>query len=136
MSTGSNRSVTGFAANAATVLFALTIVLQLLLAAGILPVSMSWGGRQTVLTPGLRLASVAAAVILGGFAYVIRRRAGLMGTLPPPLAIKILSWFITAYMAFNTLGNLTSVSATERLVFTPITVLLVVACFVVSRSKV
>ena len=67
------------AANVATVLFVVTIILQLLLAAGILPITMAWGGRQSVLTTTLRIASLAAVAILVFFAYVIRRRAGLVG---------------------------------------------------------
>ncbi len=66
------------AGNAATVLCALTIFLQLLLASGILPITMAWGGREPVLTTNLRLASVASAALLFFFIYVIRRRAGLV----------------------------------------------------------
>jgi hypothetical protein len=121
--------------NLATILFALVIVLQILLAVGVLPITMAWGGRQSVLTPGFRLASLAAVVILASFAYVIRRRAGLLGQGPPSLLIKILSWIVTAYMVFNLLGNLTSPSLAEKLVFGPITLLLVVACALVSLSE-
>lgn len=135
MSTSTTRSAAAIAANVATVLFAIVIILQLLLAAGILPVTMAWGGTQTELTLSLRLASVAAAIILAGFAYVIRRRAGLIGDSPPSTAIKILSWVITAFMVLNTLGNLTSQSTAEKIVFTPLTVLLAISCFIVSVSK-
>jgi hypothetical protein len=78
---------------------------------------------------------VAAAAILALFAYVIRRRAGLTGDSPPSTTIKILSWLITAFMVLNTLGNLTSQSTAEKIVFTPITILLAISCFVVSISK-
>lgn len=135
MSTTTKRSAASIAANVATVLFAIVIVLQLLLALGILPVTMAWGGTQTELTPLLRLAGVAAAIILALFAYIIRRRAGLIGDAPPSRAIKIMSWLITAFMVLNTLGNLTSQSTAEKIVFTPITVLLAISCFVVSISK-
>ncbi|MFN2104733.1 MAG: hypothetical protein ACK2U5_04190 [Candidatus Promineifilaceae bacterium] len=135
MTTLTTRSAATIAANVATVLFAIAIILQLLLAAGVLPISMAWGGTQTELTSTLRLASIAAAIILGAFAYVIRRRAGLIGDSPPSRAIKIMSWVITAFMALNTLGNLTSQSTAEKAVFTPITLLLVICCFVVSISK-
>jgi hypothetical protein len=135
MTTSTTRSAATIAANVATVLFAIAIILQLLLAAGVLPISMAWGGTQTELTSTLRLASIAAAIILGAFAYVIRRRAGLIGDSPPSRAIKIMSWVITAFMALNTLGNLTSQSTAEKAVFTPITLLLVICCFVVSISK-
>jgi len=121
--------------NLATVLFAIVIVLQILLAAGILPITMAWGGRQSVLTPGVRLASLGAVVILASFAYVIRRRAGLLGESPPSTLIKVLSWVVTAYMVLNTVLNLTSPSLAEKLVFGPITILLVISCLLVSLSK-
>jgi hypothetical protein len=135
MSETSNRSAATTAANIATVLFGIVIVLQLLLAIGILPVTMAWGGTQTELTLGLRLASIVAAGILALFAYIIRRRAGLIGDPPPSTLIKILSWIITAFMVLNTLGNLVSQSTAEKLVFTPLTILLAICCFIVSLSK-
>lgn len=130
-----NRTAARAAGNLATVLFAAIIILQLLLAMGILPITMAWGGRQSALTPGLRVASLVAVAILAFFAYVIRRRAGLIGKTPPSRMIKILSWIITAFMVLNTLGNSTSQSSGEKILFTPITFLLIVCCFVVSISK-
>lgn len=135
MSATSNRSTAATAANIATVLFGIVIILQLLLALGILPVTMAWGGTQTELTPALRLASVAAAVVMALFAYVIRRRAGLIGDPPPSTLIKIFSWIITAFMVLNTLGNLASQSTAEKILFTPLTILLAICCFIVSISK-
>ena len=129
------RSAATIAANIATVLFVLVIILQILLALGILPVSMAWGGRQSELTTNLRLASLAAVIVLALFAYVIRRRTGIVGYGPPSLLIKILSWIITAFMLLNTLGNLTSQSTAEKLLFGSITILLLICCFVVSISK-
>ena len=120
--------------NIATVLFVVVIVLQILLAAGILPITMAWGGRQSALTPGLRLAGLGAVVVLAAFVYVIRRRAGLLGASPPSTLIKVLAWIVTAYMCFNLLGNLTSPSLAETLVFGPITLLLVISCALVSLS--
>lgn len=128
-------STVRLAANVATILFIVVIILQLLLAIGILPITMAWGGTQTELTPAFRIASLATVVILALFAYVIRRRAGLATDKPPGPGIKILSWLITAFMVLNTVGNLTSQSMGEKLLFTPITLILVVCCFVVSISK-
>jgi len=96
---------------------------------------MAWGGRQPVLTTGLRIASLAAVIILVFFALVIRRRAGLSGPEIIPTTTKVLAWFVTAFMAFNTLANLTSPSLGEKLLFAPITIVLTVVCFVVSISK-
>jgi hypothetical protein len=135
MSIFSSTSKVQIAANVATILFALTIILQLLLAAGILPISMAWGGRQSELTTSLRIASLAAAVLLGFFIYVIRRRAGLIGDMPIPMITRVFSWIITAFMAFNTLGNLASLSTGEKILFGPISFLLTIACLIVSASS-
>ncbi|MCA9982603.1 MAG: hypothetical protein KDD89_17330, partial [Anaerolineales bacterium] len=61
----SDSNVPKLAANMGTILFAFFILFQLLLAVGVVPVSMAWGGRQTELTPALRVASIAAVFILG-----------------------------------------------------------------------
>ena len=135
MSSLSNTKFIFLTANIATFLFGVVIVLQILLAAGILPISMAWGGRQSELTTSLRIASIIAAVLLGVFIYVIRYRAGLVGNHPIPVMIKVVSWIITAFMAFNTLGNISSLSANERLVFGPVTFVLTIACLLVSASK-
>lgn len=119
----------------AAVLFGVVIVLQLLLAAGVLPVSMAWGGRQSELTPALRWSSIGAAVLLGAFAFVIARRSNILWESPPSLLIKVLSWMITLYMGLNTLGNFSSPSPGEKMLFGPINLVLLVACLGVSIIK-
>lgn len=135
MSSLSNTKFIHLTANIATLLFTVVIILQILLAVGILPISMAWGGRQSELTVSLRIASIIAAVLLGVFIYVIRYRAGLISKIPIPVMVKVVSWIITAFMAFNTLGNITSLSTNEQLLFGPVTFILTIACLLVSASK-
>lgn len=122
-------------ANLATALFAFFIGVQLLVAAGILPISILWGGRQSELTPSLRAASVGAVIILGIFIYIIRTRAGLAGAMSIPTWIRVSAWVVTAYMAFNTLGNFVSVNNVEKLFFGPMTLLMTVTCLIVAASN-
>jgi hypothetical protein len=135
MATLSSASVGRIAANAATILFGIVIILQLLIAAGVFPITMAWGGRQHTLTVALRFASLASVVVLTLLAYAIRRRVGLVGGFPIPIAIKVLSWATTAFMALNTVTNLGSASKAEKAIFTPITFLLMLSCFLVSISR-
>jgi hypothetical protein len=130
-----SQPVAQIAANVTTLAFAVAMLLQLLLALGVLPISMAWGGTQTVLTVPLRIASLVAVVVLGLFAYVIRRRAGLIGDLPIPMLIKALSWVVTLFLALNTLGNFASKSVAERAVFGVTTLILVMSCLLVSLSR-
>jgi hypothetical protein len=132
---GVSPSTARVAGNIATLAFLVMIVLQLLLALGILPVTMAWGGSQTVLTTWLRLASVLAALILAGSAYVIRRHARLVAHSRPSRLIRILAWVITGYLFLNTVGNLASSSTTEKLLFGPLSFLLALACLLVAASK-
>jgi hypothetical protein len=123
-------------ANIVTALLALVIAMQLLLAAGVLPASISWGGRQTDTTTGFQITSIVAALILAGFIYIIRYRAGLLGKTQIPKGIRIGSWIVAGFMVLNTLGNLASVNAVEKFVFAPLTLVIAIACFIVSASKV
>jgi hypothetical protein len=124
------------AANIASILFAIFIVVQLLVAAGIIPISILWGGRQPELTPSLRVTSVVAAIILSAFIYIIRYRAGLVGSVPQPTIIRVSAWVVTGYMVLNTLGNFASVSNVERFLFGPMTVVLAITSLIVAASRV
>ena len=124
------------AAHIASVLFFIFIVVQLLVAAGIIPISILWGGRQPDLTPSLRAASVVAAIILGLFIYIIRYRAGLVGSVPTPTSIRVAAWVVTGYMALNTLGNFASVSNVERFVFGPMTLIMMITSLIVAVSRI
>jgi hypothetical protein len=123
------------AAKVATLVFAVAILLQLLLAIGIVPITMAWGGTQPTLTPTLRIASLAAAAILALFAYVIRRRAGLIGVGPVPRAITIAAWIVAIFLSINAFGNFASPSEGERMLFGPISFVLAVSTIFVVSSK-
>jgi hypothetical protein len=123
------------AAQVATVVFAMVVLLQLMIALGILPVTLAWGGSQPALTTSLRFAGFAAVVVLSLSAYIIRRRAGLAGSGKPGRLVTVLTWVITAHLFLNTLANFASTSMGERLLFAPLTLVLAISCLVVSMSK-
>lgn len=135
MSYLSNASFVQTSANIASALLAFFIGFQVLLAVGVLPVSMAWGGRQTELTPALRVASLVAVIVLGAFIYIIRYRAGLLGSVPAPTAIRVLAWVVAGYMALNTLGNFASVNNIEKWLFGPLTIIISITCLIVAVSS-
>lgn len=116
----------------ATVTFTLAILAQLLLAAGVLPVTMAWGGTQPMLTAPLRAASVAAAVVLALTLLVVRRRA-MNPT--PGRALRFGSFAIAGFLSLNALGNFASGSLGEALVFGPLALVAAGACWVVAASR-
>lgn len=122
------------AAQVATVGFITFIGIQAGLALGLIPVTMAWGGTQATLTPSLRVASVVAALVLAGCAVTMRTRAGLT-RFRVSRGVRIAAFVITAYLALNVVGNLTSPSDAERLLFGPLSAVLVIACGVVASAR-
>ena len=116
-------------------LFGLEVVTQLGIAVGIFPVTIVWGGSQSELTLSLRLASIAAAGILLGFAWIVHQKAASTGSgVPAPVWIRWACWFVTAYMILNTIGNFMSTSWFERYVSGTVTILLSVCCWRVASA--
>lgn len=129
------RDLTLIAGHGATLFFIITIIMQLLLAMGILPITMAWGGAQTVLTPKLQIASILSSIILVFFAIIIRKRAGISGIAASSRMNHFLSWGISLFFMLNTMGNLISSSILERVVFGPISIILALTCLIVSLSR-
>jgi hypothetical protein len=123
-------AVTTLAGIVAAIVLGAIVLLQLLLAAGLPLGHLAWGGRHRVLPPPRRIGSVVSAALLGGAAWVALAAAGVVrGAGPDASWPRIACWVLAGLLAVNTLGNLASSSRAERLVMTPLTVVLV-ACFV------
>jgi hypothetical protein len=107
---------------------------QVCITAGMVPNTIIWGGSQQgeELTTSLRVASMAASVILAVFAHILWRR----GTEDdPPQWIRVGSWGVTLYMILNTMGNLASNNGVERVVFGALTIILAICSWRISSSS-
>lgn len=105
------------------------VIFQLLLAAGLPLGRAAWGGSHRVLPVKLRVGSAASVLVLGGAAWAILARAGLVAPGPTGALVRGATWVYAALFALNTLGNLASRSPTERWIMAPVTVVLA-GCFV------
>ena len=132
----------------AVTLFGIMAGIQVLIAVRVLPQDIVWGGSHREPTLALSLASLAAAVILCGFAAILHRRGTLAAPaltttatttassscFTAPTTIRVASWLVTFYMLLNTVGNLLSINAIEKYVFGSLTAILTVCCCLVSMS--
>ena len=118
-----------FIAIVAVILLGLILILQVLLAAGFPLGHCAWRGQYRVLPAALRWASLAAAGVLGLAAWVVLARAGLVAPGADPAVVSVATWVFVGFFGLNTVGNLASRSAAERLVMTPVTALLT-GCFI------
>jgi len=107
---------------------------QALLALGMPLGKAAWGGEHRVLPANLRWASLAAVLILAVAAWMLLARAGLLPPGTDARIVRILTWCFGGYFTLNIVMNLLSKSFLERLIMTPVAVVLVVCFFIVARS--
>ncbi len=107
------------------IIFSLILVFHVLALVRIVPYEMLWGGRlqdpeQMVIFESLSI--LINAVMLG----VVSVRAGFLPVQVNPRFIRIALWIMVVLFSVNTLGNMLSKHALERIVFTPVTFLLAI----------
>lgn len=133
-------SIVRRAALGAAVLLAGVALFQLALAVGFPWGDMSYGGQADtvdgVLPAGYRVMSAIAIFILLFAAYVVLARAGAVeqGWLGDRF-LRIAAWVVFAYLALNTVMNLTSSHLGERFGMGAVTLVAAVLCFIVARGE-
>lgn len=94
---------------------------------GILPQEMVWGSRIKSRKQLYNLGGVSLLANLF-FLWVVLQAGGFVSLVFNILVLRIVLWLMTALFALNVLGNLSSPNKTERLIFTPLALLLAVSC--------
>jgi hypothetical protein len=91
----------------------------------------AWGGQHHVLPPLLRGASFLALLVNAMFALVLLQKGGLL-TLFPASVADTGAWVAVAFLAVSVPLNAISRSLPERLVMTPLAVVLVACALVIA----
>lgn len=124
-------------AQTAALLFALLLLalgaFQLALASGAPLGRFAWGGQHRILPRALRIGSLVSILLYGLMALVVLDRAALLPVLPAA-ARGIAIWLVAGYMALGTLVNLISRSVPERLLMTPLALVLCLLCLAVALA--
>jgi hypothetical protein len=127
------RDVIMPAAVVASVLLAGLAVFQVLLAAGRPLGRFAWGGQNEVLPAGLRVGSVVSICLYAFFAVLLLTAAGVLTGLPEGF-VRVSVWVLTAYFGLGVVMNAASRSRPERLVMTPVALVLCGACLLVATG--
>jgi hypothetical protein len=116
-------------------LTAVVILFQLALAGGAPWGEYAMGGAYPgQFPPALRVAAVVQALILAGFLWIIAVRGGLLFTRRPKL-FAWLAWVVVAYGVIGFVLNVITPSAGERLIWAPVTLVLLICSLVVVWGK-
>ncbi|MBB3677829.1 hypothetical protein [Modestobacter versicolor] len=106
-------------------------VFQLALVAGAPLGRFAWGGRHEVLPTGLRVGSVVSVLLYAAIALVLLEAADASELLPAGF-VSVAAWVLTGYFALGVVLNAASRSRPERLVMTPVALLLTAVCLVLA----
>jgi hypothetical protein len=131
-----SRKVSTMLSQPAAFVFSVTIGLlglfQLALAAGAPWGRLAWGGGHERLPTGYRIGSLVSILVYAVLAVIVLERAGLLALLPSPQIASLGVWIVAGYMALGIVMNAVSRSLPERLVMTPVALVLSIAAALVA----
>lgn len=108
-----------FAVNSILTILSLMVIFHILILAQIIPYANVWGGRIESVSQ-MRFLETVALIITLFMTWISAMRGGYLKTALSRKTIHVLLWVFTAYFALNTVGNMASSSAFEKIVLTPL----------------
>lgn len=109
-------------------------VLQALLIAGLPLGRFAWGGQHQVLPTKLRIGSAVSIVLYALFALIILDTAARALDTTGDNITDVAIWVLTAYFVVGVGMNGVSRSRPERLLMTPVALVLAVVCLVLALA--
>jgi hypothetical protein len=125
------RVIIGLTVLAVVVLAGLA-VLQALLVAGRPLGHLAWGGQHQVLPRKLRIGSAVSIALYAVFAWLIVATAIRVSAVPEQRGGDVGIWLLTAYFTVGVVLNAISRSRPERLLMTPVCLVLAGGCLVIA----
>jgi hypothetical protein len=116
------------------ILLSLFLLLHFIILLKIIPYNIIWGSRLKSNKEMYRF-EILSILINVLFIIVILAQADFRIIHIPNKIITYALWLMTSLFLLNTLGNAISKNRIERLVFTPITILLAIFSFVLALSN-
>ena len=115
------------AAYSVIIILSLVVLFHLLVVVGVIPYHIVWGGRLKDKAElfQFEMVSIGANLLM---LLVILIKAKILKVALPPKLLTITLWLMFALFILNTLGNLLSVNEWEKILFTPLTLILALLC--------
>ena len=126
--------MTEYYALAACIILAALFVFQLALIAGLPLGSYAWGGQNSVLPKKFRIASISSLLLYVIFSLIILSKSSLLELIINDALVTISMWVLVAYFFIGVAMNAISRSKKERLLMTPVALVLALLFLMVARS--
>lgn len=115
-------------------IFSLDILFHIAIISGFISYHIVWGGRLTSDSQMYQFEAVSLSVNLI-FLVAVLVKSSILKVSVSAIIVKYVLFIASFIFAVNTVGNLLSLNSFENLVFTPITFLLSIFCFIVAKQK-
>jgi len=126
--------MTGTAQYGLLILLCLFLLLHVIILLKIIPYNLIWGGRLKSDTEMYRF-EIFSVLITALFIVVILAQANFWIINIPDKIITVALWIMTGLFLLNTWGNAVSKNKIERLVFTPVTIVMAIFSLVLALSN-
>jgi hypothetical protein len=112
------------AGNLLLIALGMLAIFHILVLFNLVPSTIIWGGRVGETPADLFTLEILALLVTAIFAAIVAAKVGYILPGRSNLAVTIGLWIIFAYLLLNTIGNLLAGATFEKVVFTPITLIL------------
>jgi hypothetical protein len=112
------------AGNILLVATALLAIFHILVLLKVVPSNIVWGGQIGNTPANFLTLEITALLVTALFMVIVAAKVGYLRGGKFKRAVSVGVWIIFIYLILNTLGNLASGVSVEKLVFTPITLIL------------
>ncbi|AKD02433.1 hypothetical protein POKO110462_10430 [Pontibacter korlensis] len=130
-----NKAVTkSIATSGIIVILSCIVLFHVLVMLGIIPFGIVWGGRLKSSSQMLMF-EITSIIINLTMLTVVGVHAGVLNVRVNRKVVKSALWVMFALFLLNTVGNLFSNNETEKLIFTPLTILLSLFCLRLAVSR-
>ena len=116
------------------IIYTLSIFFHLLVLIKIIPYKMVWGGRLKSYNDMYKFEAISLIVNLL-FLFILLVKSNYLAISIPNNILTYTFWGMALLFLLNTAGNLVSKNKIEKMVFTPITVLLALFSIVLAMSR-
>lgn len=115
------------------VIFSLVLIFHILVLVKVIPYSIVWGGRLKTDTEMYKFEFV-SLLINSLFLMLVLIKADLLNVELHETVVALSFWVMAALFLLNSVGNLLSKSKWEKIIFTPLTILLTFLTIVVALN--
>lgn len=115
------------------IIFSISLVFHLLVVLKIVPYNIVWGGRLTSDTAMYRF-EIVSILLNSLFLLIMLASLNILNVNFSKTTMTILFWAMTVLFALNTVGNLQSKNKLEKILFTPVTMLLTIFSLILALA--